>query len=130
VPKFLAAFLALLGLGGLVHALVVTLRRSRRDVAIGRALGFTPRDARSTMRWDASTLAVAGIAVGVPAGIMAGTLAWSIVASSLGVVIRHALPWWAGAVVAGTVLVVALVFSALPGRLAGRLRPAEILRAE
>jgi hypothetical protein len=130
VPVAFGAFLALLGFGGLAHGLVVTLRRGRRDVAIGRTLGFTRGDARSTVRWDAATLAAAGVAVGVPIGLVSGRVAWSIVASNLGVVVRHALPWWSFAAVAATVFVVALALSELPARRAGRLRPAEILRTE
>jgi ABC-type lipoprotein release transport system permease subunit len=130
VPVVLAAFLGCLGLAGLIHALAVTLRRRRRDVVIGRSLGLTGRGARSSLRWDAGILTVAGLAVGLPLGVAAGRVAWDLVADRLGVVVAHALPWWAPLVVGVAVLAVTAVAAELPARAAGRLRPAAVLRAE
>jgi ABC-type lipoprotein release transport system permease subunit len=130
VPLVLSAFLGCLGLAGLIHALVVTLRRRRRDVVIGRALGLDTRGARSSLRWDAGILTVAGLAVGLPLGVLAGQVAWGLVADRLGVVVDDALPQWAPIVVGVAVLAVAAVAAELPARAAGRLRPAAVLRAE
>jgi ABC-type lipoprotein release transport system permease subunit len=57
-------------------------------------------------------------------------VAWDLVAERLGVVIEHALSWWAPLVVAAAVLTVAALAAELPARAAGRLRPAAVLRAE
>ena len=81
-------------------------------------------------RWDAEVLTVAGLAVGLPLGVAAGRGAWDLVADPLGVVVEHALPWWAPPAVGVAVLAVAAVAAALPGRVAARLRPAAVLRAE
>jgi len=130
VPFALAAFLGCLGLAGLIHALVVTLRRRRLDVVIGRALGLGSRGARSTLRWDAGILTFAGLAAGLPLGVALGRVAWDLVADRLGVVDEHALPWWAPLVVGVAVLAIAAIAAELPARAAGRLRPAAVLRAE
>jgi ABC-type lipoprotein release transport system permease subunit len=55
---------------------------------------------------------------------------WSLVADRLGVVVEHALPWWAPVGVGVAVLAVATVAAQLPARAAARLRPADLLRAE
>jgi hypothetical protein len=84
VPLALAAFLGCLGLAALIHALVVTLRRHRRDVVICRSLGLSGRGVRSSLRWDAGILTVAGLAVGLPLGLAAGEWrgAWSPTSSA------------------------------------------------
>jgi predicted lysophospholipase L1 biosynthesis ABC-type transport system permease subunit len=99
---------------------------------IGRSLGLISREARSSLRWDAGILTVAGLAVGLPLGVAAGRVAWDLVADRLGVVVEHALPWWAPLplVVAGAVLAVTAVAAELPARAAARRRPAAVLRAE
>jgi ABC-type lipoprotein release transport system permease subunit len=130
VPLVLAIFLGCLGLAGLIHALVVTLRRRRRDVVIGRSLGLSSRGARSSFRWDAGILTVAGLAVGLPLGVVTGQVAWGLVADRLGVIVEHALPWWAPLIVGVAVLGVAAIATEPPARAAGRLRPAAVLRAE
>jgi hypothetical protein len=130
VPLALAAFLGCLGLAGVLHALVVSLRRHRHDVVIGRSLGLNSRGARSSLRWDAGTLTLAGLAVGLPLGLAAGRVTWGLVAHRLGIVVEHALPWWAPVGVGVAVLAVVTVAAELPARSAGRLRPADLLRAE
>jgi hypothetical protein len=130
VPFALGAFLAVLGLAGLVHAVVVTLRRRRRDVAVARSLGLGTAGARSSLRWSSLTVVAVGLLIGIPLGIAAGRFTWGAIAGRLGVLVEHTLPWWAPLGVAALVVAVGLVVSELPARRAGHLRPADVLRTE
>ena len=114
LPWWLAAFLGTLGIAGLLHAVVTVLRARRRDVAIGRALGLTIGGSRSAARWATATMAVAGVAVGVPLGIVVGRLVWARTADRLGVIVEHGLPWWAPVVTAIGAVVITLVLAELP----------------
>ena len=128
LPWWLAAFLGTLGIAGLLHAVVTVLRARRRDVAIGRALGLTIGGSRSAARWATATMAVAGVAVGVPLGIVVGRLVWARTADRLGVIVEHGLPWWAPVVTAIGAVVITLVLAELPARRTSHVPPT--LRAE
>jgi ABC-type lipoprotein release transport system permease subunit len=54
-----------LGLG-LAHALLVTTRRRRRDLAVLRAVGFTPGSATGTVASMARTTATVALLAGLP----------------------------------------------------------------
>ncbi len=128
LPWLLAAFLAVLAVAGLLHAVVSVLRGRRHDIAIGRALGLTTAEARSAARWAAATMVVAGVAVGVPLGIVVGRLVWAATADRLGVLLAHGLPWWAPVVTAVGAIAVALALAELPARRSATVPPT--LRAE
>jgi ABC-type antimicrobial peptide transport system permease subunit len=83
-PAVLAAVLALLGLGVLAQFTVSAARRSRREYAILKVLGLARRDLRSIAFWQAGTVAIAALAVGVPLGIAAGRVAWQLFAGQAG----------------------------------------------
>lgn len=130
IPRALAAFLAVLGLVATAHALAVTVRRRRRDLAVLRALGFTKADTRWTVAWQAMTTAAVGLAVGVPVGLVVGRSAWSSVADGLDVVDRPSVPVLALVLAVPAGLALANLLAFLPGRAAARLRPAVVLRGE
>ena len=73
---------------------------------------------------------VAAVVVGVPLGIAVGRWAWRLVANSLGVVPEPVTPRLGLLVVAGGALLAANLIAAGPGWVAGRLRPALVLRSE
>ena len=129
LPWALAAFLAVIGALAAVHALVSTVRLRRRDLAVLRALGFRRRQLAATVSWQATTIAVIGLAAGVPLGLVAGRLVWGAVARGIGVVDDPVLPALAIAVVVVAALLVANLAAALPGRSAARVRAAAVLRA-
>jgi ABC-type lipoprotein release transport system permease subunit len=130
VPLALGAFLAVLAVGAVGHALASTVRRRRHDVAVLRVLGLTRRQARATVAWQATTLAFVGLAFGLPLGIAAGRVIWRIVAE--GTPMLYVAPFAAVALVLVPPAAIALanVLAAWPGHLAARLRPAESLRTE
>jgi hypothetical protein len=64
---------------------LITSVRRRRDFAIMRALGFTSRQVRGTLCWQALTLAGIALVIGVPAGIACGRLRRQVFARLLGI---------------------------------------------
>src|SRR5439155_13144998 len=72
VPLALAALLALLAAGTLAQTLVTSVRRRRRDLAVMKTLGFVQRQVRGTVAWQATTLAVVSLVLGLPIGLALG----------------------------------------------------------
>lgn len=130
LPFVLAGFLALLAVLALTHALVTSVRRRRRDLAILGALGFVRRQVEAAVASQAATVALVGLAVGVPLGVVAGRLAWGRVAGGLGVATDPAVPVLALALTIPAAVVLACLVAVLPARAAARTRPAVVLRAE
>jgi ABC-type antimicrobial peptide transport system permease subunit len=130
LPYVLAGLLALLAASALAHLLVTSVRRRRHDLAILKALGFVRRQVSATVAWQATTVALIALAVGLPLGVALGRWTWSLLADRIGVGAPPVTPGPALlAGVVGTVLVSNLV-AAWPGRMAARTRPAVALRSE
>ncbi|MEA2826895.1 MAG: putative transport system permease protein [Actinomycetota bacterium] len=130
LPKALAAFLVLLGLGALGHVLASAVRRRRHDLAVLRAIGFRPVQVAACVAWQAVTVSLVALLVGIPLGIAVGHWSWHWVADNTP--IRY-IPPVAAAVVLLSIpaaLILANLMAALPARRAARLRPADVLRAE
>jgi hypothetical protein len=130
LPWALAAFLALLAAIAVVHALVSTTRRRRRDLAVLRVLGFVGSQVRSTLRWQALTVAGVGLAIGVPAGLIAGRRLWSALADAVGVVDDWTFPWLTVVLAVPAAMSVAVLLAVPPGRTAARVPPGRVLRSE
>jgi MacB-like periplasmic core domain/FtsX-like permease family len=130
LPGLLAGLVALLALGTVTHALVTSVRRRRRDLAMLKTLGFTRGQVSQTVAWQATTFALVAALAGLPVGIAAGRWAWRLVADQLGVVSGPVVPPVpALAIVAGALLAANLA-AAGPGWVAARVRPATVLRTE
>jgi ABC-type antimicrobial peptide transport system permease subunit len=130
LPFLLAALLAVLGAATLAHLLVTSVRRRRRDLAVLKVLGFVRRQVLSTVVWQATSLAVVALLVGLPVGVAAGRWAWVLVNHGLGSPAGPVTPALTVlAVVPATVLLANLV-GALPARAAAATRPAVVLRSE
>ena len=130
LPNVLAGLLALLAASALAHLLVTSVRRRRHDLAILKVLGFVRRQVSAAVAWQATTVALLALAVGLPLGVALGRWSWSLLADRIGVGAPPVTPGPALlAGVAGTVLVANLV-AAWPGRVAARTRPAVALRSE
>jgi hypothetical protein len=130
LPKALAAFLVALGLGALGHVLATAVRRRRHDLAVLRALGFRPMQVAACVAWQAVTVSVVALLLGIPFGIAAGRWSWRWVADSTPLLYVPPVAVTVALLAVPTALVLASVMSALPARRAARLRPAEVLRAE
>jgi hypothetical protein len=130
VPLLAGILLVAAAVVGLALAVVVSVRGRRRELAILRALGFTGRQLRTSVRVQAvATMAVA-LAVGLPVGVALGRLAWQAFADQLGVAAGPVVPVGSIAVTVVGALAVALVAAALPARAASRIDPATTLRTE
>jgi hypothetical protein len=92
LPQVLGIGLAVVALLTIGHLLMTSVRRRRRDFAILRALGFTSRQVRGTLCWQALTLAGIALLIGVPAGIACGRLCWQVFAHQLGITPVVAVP--------------------------------------
>lgn len=129
-PLLLAALLGLLGVGTLAHALISGVRRRGRDLAVLKTLGFVRRQVWSVVAWQATTLVVVALAVGIPVGIAAGRWAWAVFASQLNVVDEPVLPWLPVLLAIPAAVLLANLLAAIPGRVAARVQPALLLRTE
>ena len=75
-------------------------------------------------------MVVIGLLVGLPLGIAGGRWAWRVVANQLGVRAEPVVPVLVVVLVGAGALLMANALAFLPGLLAARTRPAEILRTE
>jgi hypothetical protein len=127
-PLILGLMLAVFGAATLLHLLVVSVARRRREVGLLRALGFVNRQVGAAVCWQATTVALVGIIAGVPIGVAAGQVAWNAFATNLGVVpVPVVTVWQIGALAAG-ILVVANLLAIAPALVAGRSKPGQLLR--
>jgi len=123
-PLSLAVALTLGAVTSLATALGSSIRRRRRELSILRSLGFTRRQLATTVRWQAVTTIVIGLAVGLPLGASIGHVLWRSFADQLYVVADSTTPMLALAVLTVAAIAVALLVSILPGRSATRVDPA------
>jgi ABC-type antimicrobial peptide transport system permease subunit len=130
LPLVLAIFFGLLAIATVAHALVTTVRRRRHDLAIMRSFGFTARQSRVAIAWQATLLAIAGVIIGVPLGILAGRTIWRWLANEYPVVYSPPIEVVAILLVIPAALLVVNAIAVGPGRAAARIRPAEALRVE
>ena len=130
LPVAIGAVTALLAAVTLTHALLVCVRRQRRELAVYKSLGFTRRQVVVAVTTEATVLGVVALAIGIPLGIIVARWGWRVIADGLGLAVEATIPL---GVVAGSiigVLVVANLAAAVPGWRAGRIPAAEALRAE
>jgi hypothetical protein len=129
--NILVGVLAVLGASILGHAVITSIRRRRRAVAVLKVLGFVRPQIGVAVVTEATTLATLGVLVGVPLGLVVGRWGWSAFADRLGVVVEPVTPFPFGVMaVALGALVLANLVAALPGRSAARTHPAQALRSE
>jgi ABC-type antimicrobial peptide transport system permease subunit len=130
LPFIMAALLAALALLLLIHTLTSSIRRRSRDLAILKTMGFASNQLRATVAWQASTLTIVALIVGIPLGTIGARYAWNLFAANLGVVPDTISPVIAIASLIPIALVIANMIAALPGAAARRIEPAVVLRTE
>jgi hypothetical protein len=130
LPVALSGLLALIAAGTLAHTLVSSTRRRRRDLAILKTLGFTRRQVRHAVGWQATTIAGIALLIGLPAGIAGGRWAWRVFAAQLGVLPEPAVPLTTVFIAIPAALALANLVAAAPGRAAARTQPGAVLRTE
>jgi ABC-type lipoprotein release transport system permease subunit len=129
-PATLALLLAALALLAVGHALVTSVRRRRRELALLKTIGFDRGQVRATVAWQATTLAIIGVAAGIPIGLVVGRSIWRLVADGLGVANGATFPAPALVALALGALVLVNLVAFVPARTAARTRPAVALRSE
>jgi ABC-type antimicrobial peptide transport system permease subunit len=113
-PLIFGMVLALFGAATLVHLLVVSVSRRGREIALLKALGFVNGQVVGAVSWQATTVALVGIVIGVPLGFVvpvAVVQAWLLVS------------------LIGSVLLAANLFAIAPALAATRSKPNQVLRA-
>jgi hypothetical protein len=130
LPLALSAFLAMLAVGAVGHALSIAVRRRRHELAVLRALGLTRWQSRLVIGTQATLLALIGLAFGIPLGIALGRILWHAAANITP--LAYNPPWaeLALLLIAPVALLAANLLAAWPARRAARLRTAHILRTE
>lgn len=129
-PWAVAAFLAALGAAAVGHALVVSVRAGRQDLAVLRTLGFVRGQVQAAVRWQASAMVAIGLVAGLPLGVVVGRWVWRLAVQSTGALVEPVI----AAALLGAMVPVAVLLAnltaAVPARAAGRMRPADVLRSE
>jgi ABC-type lipoprotein release transport system permease subunit len=129
-PLVLGAVLALLAVGTLTHALLTSVHRRRRDLAVLKTLGLLRSQMLGVVFWEASALAAAALLIGLPIGVVAGRWAWALFAASAGAGGDADVPVPILLVTIPATLLLANAIAAGPGWAAARIRPAAVLRSE
>ena len=124
LPYVLAGLLALLAAATIAHALLTSVRRRRRDLAVLKTLGFVRAQLRATVAWQASTLTAVAASIGLVGGIIGGRLVWTFFAGRLGIRAEPAIPLLLLIVIIPAALVLGNVIVAFPrARLRAPKRP-------
>ena len=124
VPFLLAVLVGVLAVASLAHALVLSVRRQRSQLAILKSLGFRRAQVRAAVACHASVLAGAAAIIGAPLGLIIGRWGWRVVADGLGVASPPVTPILAVITIVVGALLVANLVAAYPAWQAARERTA------
>ena len=130
IPFVLAAVVGALSVLTLVHVMVTSVHRRRRDVAVLRSLGADAPFISRAVHWQATSFSLVPLILGAPLGLVAGRLVFGAFADRVGTVPSASFPYaLLGAVIAAFVVLANLV-AAVPAYRARRLAPAPLLTPE
>lgn len=130
LPLWLALAGAAAAAATFSHALLVSLRRNRRELAVCRVLGSTRTQVHVAAATQAIALAVAAAALGVVLGAVGARWGWRALADSFGLASGSVVPLAVMAAAAVAAILVGNLAAAIPAELAARRRPSHVLRAE
>jgi hypothetical protein len=126
-PRLVGLLVAVLAVAGVASALLSGASSRRLELAVLRAIGFTPGQVRASIRWQALAVSALGLLVAVPLGLIAARTAWGAFARTLSIAEASSAWWVVAPVVIGAVLVAAA--TAIPvGRHWSRRRLSDELR--
>ncbi len=128
-PLIFGGIVAVFGAATLGHLLVVSVSRRRRETGLLKVLGFVNSQVIWVVSWQATTLALVGILIGVPIGLIAGRVTWDLFANNLGVVTVSVVPVWLIGALAVVVIVVANLLAIGPALTATRSEPRLLIEA-
>jgi hypothetical protein len=130
LPLVLSAFLAVLAIGAVGHALSIAVSRRCHELAVLRALGLTRYQSRLVIGVQATLLATIGLAFGIPLGLILGRFLWHAVADMTPFAYQPPLAALALLLIVPAALLAANLLAAWPARRAARLHAGQILRTE
>ncbi len=130
LPTTLAVVVSVLAGIAVAHALITSVHRRRHELAVLKTLGFQRRQLRTTIAWQATTLATTGLVIGIPAGLITGRLIWRVIATHLGVVNTPTIPSVALTLVVPATIVLVNLIAFAPARTAAHTRAAVALRTQ
>jgi hypothetical protein len=130
VPSVLAVLLGLLVLTTMLHALVVSIRSRRVDLAILKGLGANRRWIGRVVHSQATLLVVVPLLIGLPIGLLLGSRVFRAFVGRIGAWPDAVIPGLAMVAIALGLLLLANVAALVPARRARRLPTATMLRAE
>jgi ABC-type antimicrobial peptide transport system permease subunit len=129
-PAILGGGLALGAVVSLALALVASVRRRRRELALLKTLGFVRRQLVAAVAWQSSIAVTIGVLIGVPVGILLGRTLWDLFAREIDAVPVPNVPGVTIVLIVVGALVLANVVASIPGRMAARTSTALVLREE
>ena len=129
-PLIFGGMLAASGAATLVHLLVVSVSRRRREMGLLKTLGFVNGQIVAAVVWQATAITLVGLVVGVPLGTVLGRVVWNAFADSLGAVPVSVVPFWLLATIVVGIVVAANLLAVAPALAARRSRPQQLLRAQ
>ncbi len=130
IPTAVAMVFTAVAAVGLAFASWVSARTRRRELDVLRALGFSGRQVRRSVRVQSFATALGALVIGVPLGVVLGRTLWTAFARQLGVVSSPTIPVLLVPLTLVGAIALALLAAQLPAHLAGRSRPAAGLRME
>lgn len=130
VAVSLAIFFGALGAIALLHALLVSARRRRGDLALVRALGGRPAQVRRGVVTESLLLCGEALVIGIPAGLVVGRLLWRLLVQHVRALAEPVMPWPLLVALVPVAALAAVALAWWPSRLAARGRPAAHLRAD
>lgn len=130
LPRLFAVFTLVLAVGTVSHVCASVVRRRGTELAVLRALGLTPGQTRAALAWQATTLTLIGLVIGLPLGVVLGRTIWRVIADLTPLVFSPPVALIALVVIVPATLLVANVIALYPGHRAARIRPSELLRHE
>jgi hypothetical protein len=130
LPVVLASLLVLVVGVTLANAMVIAVRRRRRDIAILQSLGATGGNVTAVGVWQGVTIGVSALLFGLPLGVAAGRWFWSRLADGFGTLAEPVVPLPGLLALVAVILVLAAISGSVPTRAALRHRPGSVLRRE
>lgn len=120
---------AVVGAAGIANALLISIAERRREFGVLRAVGAGARQVIGVLVSEGVTLAIFGLLLGVAAGYPLALLLVTITSRELFELTFHLSLQTIGVTFLIAILAVAAI-SAIPGVIASRIRPIQVLRYE
>jgi ABC-type lipoprotein release transport system permease subunit len=130
LPVVLASLLVLVVGVTVMNAMVIAVRRRRRDIAILQSLGSTRGNVTAVGVWQGVTIGVVALLLGIPIGVVLGRWLWVRLANGFGTLAEPVVPLPGVAALVVVVLVLAAISGLVPIRAGLRYQPAKVLRDE